>query len=116
MCWRSRRLSRVDGGRFPRDRQGEKKLRSATRLGLDPDLPAVRLDDSLRDRQSEAGAEALGAFGLPVGIEDVLEVFLRDSGTRVRDREQHMIVLRIGAECDHPTLWGELHRVADQVR
>src|SRR6266404_6118632 len=114
MCWRFRRLSRVDGGRFPRDRQREKEFRPATLLGLHPDLPAVRLDDSLRDRQPETGAEALGTLGLPVGIEDVVEVLLRNSGAGVRDSEQYVIVLRIGAECDHPPVWRELHRVADQ--
>src|SRR5437763_422521 len=95
MCWRFRRPLRVDGRLFPGDRQCEEKLRSAALLTLDPDLSAVRLDDSFRNGQPEAGAEAFGALGLPVRVENILQVFLRNSGTCVRDREQHVTVLGV---------------------
>src|SRR5205814_7739581 len=95
MCWRFRRLLRVDGRFFPGDRQREEKLRSAALLTLDPDLSAVRLDDSFRDCQPETGAEAFGALGLPVRVENVLQVLLRNSGTCIRDREQHLTILGV---------------------
>ena len=38
---------------------------------LDPDAPAVRFDDSLRDVEPEAAATAIGALLLPIPLESV---------------------------------------------
>src|SRR5579859_1144950 len=112
MRWRFLRPSRADLGRFFCGRKREVELRTFRRLALDPDASAVRLDDAFGDRQSEPGPEALGAFGLPVGIEDVAEMLLRDAGAGVRDAEQnHRALERLRVHGDHPARRRELERV-----
>src|SRR5438105_4774728 len=83
--------------RFIRRAQREMELRSFLLFTLDPDSPAVRFHNSLRDWQAEACAEARGAFGLPVRIENLVEILARDSRSCVGHGEDHEAVGRFGA-------------------
>src|SRR6202035_2992265 len=116
MCWRFLREWRADALVRLGHREREVESRSLPRLAPHPDPTAVCFDDTFGDWQSESGAHALGAFGLPVRIEDVAEVLLRNPGPGVAHREQHSRVLCLGAEADRAAAWRELHRVPDQVR
>src|SRR5437763_2472190 len=110
MRWRSRL------GFDARYRQREVERRPLSRLALRPDLSAVRLDDALGDRQAEARAEARGALRLPVGVEDVLQILVRDARAGVADDEEHLAVVARGAAGDAAARRRELHRVADEIR
>jgi hypothetical protein len=47
-------------------------------LAFSPDTSAVKLDNPPRDREPQAGAQLRGLRRLPLRIEDVVELFLRD--------------------------------------
>src|SRR5690349_10665312 len=115
MCWRFLREWRTDALVRLGHREREVEPRSLPRLAFDPDPATVCFDDSLGNGQSESGAHALGAFGLPVWIEDVAEMLAGDSRSGVADREQDFGVARLGVETNHPSARRELHRVPDQV-
>ena len=53
------------------DRQREDEAAAVPELALDPDPPAVQLDESLRERETEAGALAL--LDADVGLLELLE-------------------------------------------
>ena len=58
-------------------------------LGLDPDAPAVALDDLLADRQADAGARVLVAAVQPLeDDEDPLDVLRLDADAVVAHREE----------------------------
>jgi CheY-like chemotaxis protein len=56
--------------RGERERKGHPEGSAEAQLALDPDAGAVRVDDSLRDRESEAGALVASAVAAPVPIEE----------------------------------------------
>src|SRR5258707_8973203 len=98
-----------------RDRKREVELRSDFRLALDPDLPAVRLDDTFGDREAEARTESGRSLCLPVGMEDLTEVLARNAGARVGHSEEHLPpIAALGAQRDHAPGGRELHPVAYQ--
>src|SRR4029078_9796836 len=84
-------------------------------LAVDPDAPAVRLDDALGDREAETGAEAGRAARLPEPLEDVRELELGDPGAAVGDREDDLFAAPLDRERDRSTRSRELHGVAEQV-
>src|SRR5947199_9426139 len=116
MCWRFLREWRGDAPVRLGHREREVKSRSLPRLALHPDPTAVCFDDAFSNGQSESGAHALGAFDLPVRIEDVAEVLLRNPRPAVAHHEQHFSVLLRGAEADLAAARRALHRVTYQVR
>src|SRR5262245_51716709 len=101
--------------RFDPHRQREIERRSLAQLGLDPDAPAMHLDDALRDRQPQTGPALLARTRI-VGLLELLEDFRligrgnAGSGVAYRDRERSVRCL--GADRDL-ALVGELDRVAD---
>ena len=52
------------------NRQGECECGTLARLRLDPDLPAVHLDDALRYGEPQAGAALLAGDGVVGGAVD----------------------------------------------
>src|SRR5438270_7112839 len=116
MRWRFLRLCRVDLRLRARNREGEKELRPASLNALHPDRAAVGFDDALCDRQPKAGAEAFGALGLPVRIEDVFQILCRDARTGIAHGEDDfLIVMANGDDTDHAARRRELERISDEV-
>src|SRR5206468_1511215 len=74
----------IEPHRLVLDRQIDDERRSLTLLALDPEPAAVLLDDSIAERQPQAGPLPL-LFGREEGFQDPLEDFGRDAGTVVRD-------------------------------
>src|SRR5438067_13509474 len=98
-------------------RQREVEGRSLSLFAFHPDRAAMRLDDPFGDGKSQSSAHPLGTFCLPIGIEDVAEVFFGDAGSGIGDREENEIVLvRRGSAHDSARLRSELERVSDQIR
>lgn len=64
--------------------QKEEKRRALAKLALDPDLPAVRLDDALGNLEPQAGAVACALFGLPEAVEEVRYLLGRDAAAGIR--------------------------------
>src|SRR5262249_55523343 len=83
-------------------REGEGEGRAVPELGLDPDAPAVQLDQPLGQRESETGALALlrADVGLLELFEDAFLVLGRDPGTGVSHRHEHLPVLPGGCDVD----------------
>src|SRR5436305_12904862 len=97
MCWRFLREWRADAPVRRGHREREVESRSLPRLALHPDPTAVCFDDAFGNGQSESGPHALGAFGLPVRIEDVAELLLRNPRPAVAHHDQHLRALWLGA-------------------
>src|SRR3990172_4038740 len=100
---------------LPRKREPEH--RAAAGRGIDPDFPAMALDDALADRQPDAGARELAPRVQALENDEKLPaVFGRDPDAVVDDRETTLT--RLPACFDsHPRrmLLAELDRVADQI-
>ena len=74
------------------------------------------LHDSPRDVEPEPRSLSFRSLGSPIAIEYVREIFRSDPASRIRDRDRERSVARPRAECDGPTIGGELDRIAEQVR
>jgi hypothetical protein len=58
----------------------------------------VRLDDSLRDRETQSDSTSITSVALPQAPEDVRQRIRRDARPRVRDNETHFIPSRVVRE------------------
>ena len=67
---------------------------------LDPDAPAVRLNDSASDRQSQSGPVASALLRLPETVEDVRKPLGGDAAAGIGDPEQDLALPRRGADRD----------------
>src|SRR5439155_18788198 len=96
-------------------RKCEAEAASLTGLALDPDSAAVRFDDSLLDRQSQADAASIGLPCLPEALEQVC--LCLDGHTRpgIGDLEHRFAVSASGAKLDVAAGRRELHGVAEQI-
>src|SRR5437899_654157 len=84
---------------------------------LDPDAPAVHLDELLGDAQAEAGATELARDGRvdPAELGEYLgELVRRDADPGVRHAVAHAVAVARGADRDAAAL-GELEGVAGEV-
>ena len=54
---------------------------------VDPDPSTVSLRDSLGDVETQSAAASITARLLPIAVEDVRQIFRRNSRTGIRDRE-----------------------------
>ena len=107
-CWRSWRISDSQFERARRRLAGRRRQRERERaaladLALDPDLPAVMLDDLAADRQAEAGALRLvgeGVADLLEPLEHLRLVRRRDAHAGVDDAHDERAVLLHGAAGD----------------
>src|SRR5712692_9505213 len=90
---------------------------AGTRDALDPETPAVQLDQALRQRQPEAGAGFLAAprFRLHELLEDPCLISERDPNSCVFDRHLDLAVHPDGADVDVTAVRRELHRVGQEV-
>src|SRR6266480_2980000 len=104
------------GGSRSRYREGEGKTASMSGLTLDTDAAAMRFDDPLHDRESEADAAARRFPRLPEPVEDVRQFLGRDARTRVANGEFHRGFTRRRADLDASILGSELDGVATEVR
>ncbi len=86
-------------------------------LTLDPDPPAVQLDEALREREAEAGAVTLlhTDVGLLELLEDPLLVAGCDAGPRVGNRHVHLTVEACGRHGNASARGRELDRIREDV-
>src|SRR5438067_2671612 len=99
------------------DRKREHEAAPMPGLAFDPDAPSVQFDETLRERESEAGALALpyADVRLLELLEDPFLVVCRDTGPGVRHRDQHLSVLPRRRDDDASAPRRELDRVREQV-
>ena len=98
-------------------RQREPEGAAAARRGLDPDAPAVELDDLAADGEPEAGAGRL-AVDLPAReeLEDAIAVALAHAGAVVGHGQGPLARAARGADRDdRRRVAAELQRVGEQV-
>ena len=76
----------------------------------------MSLDDALCNRQSKTCTELCGGLGLPVAVENMVEMLGRNSRTGIGDRKPHLIVLMTCENADLPAFRRELYRIADEIR
>src|SRR6266852_6424686 len=92
--------------------QGERERAALSRHAFDPDPPAVKLDEALRECQPEAGALAGPlAPGLPEFLEDALLIVCCDPDPRIPDLDANVTVLGADGDLHATTVRRELHRV-----
>src|SRR5581483_532445 len=96
-------------------RKGEEESGALPRLALGPDLPSMRLDDSLGDGEAKTGAHPGGVSRLPEALEDVWELFRRDSRSSVGHREPELARYGFRAHGDRSSFRSELDRIPDQI-
>src|SRR5205085_10586625 len=65
--------------------------------------------------ETESRAHVRGLLRLPVGLEHILEIRLRDAGSCVIDSELDEAATRLRCDSDPSTLGCELECVADEV-
>ena len=82
------------------DRQQHAHPRALAFLAGDRDLPLVLADDLFADIQAKPGAHPTWLGG-EVGVEDVLEVLLRDPAPAVRDGHLDRLAIFRQAAADH---------------
>src|SRR6185503_6957999 len=81
------------GRRLAGERQREEERYAALGQVLRPDVPAVRLDDALRDREPEPGAAPAGKPAIEL-LEDLVLVAPRQPRPVVGDLHRHRFVGR----------------------
>src|SRR6266496_415664 len=99
-------------------REGEVELRPGAGLGLDPDPPAVTLDDLLADGEADAGAGVLGASVQPLeDDEDPVQILRVDADPVVAHLEAPLLAMGDGGDVDRRRLAGpaELDGVSNEV-
>src|SRR5437879_5100556 len=99
-------------------RQRECERRAVAELTLDPDAPAVQLDELAREGEAKPGALVLLGVvrpDLPELLEHDLDVFAGDADAGVGHRHFHLAVQALRADLDAPALGRELHRVRQEV-
>src|SRR6185436_17962778 len=94
----------------------ERECTSFPDPALDPNSPAVRVDDALRDRQPQAGSAcARSVCRLPIPVEDAIEMLARDPCTSIPYRKNQPPIAIFGAYNDPPVARRELDRVTQEV-
>src|SRR5262249_35786162 len=96
-------------------RQRERKLATRSELGRHRHLPAVRLDDAFRNRQTEAGALRLPVT-LPEALEQVRDVVVGNARPGVAHLDANVCALGHDFDGDASASRRELDRVAHQIR
>src|SRR6266513_4115712 len=66
------------------NRQGEIDAAPRPELTLHPNPPAVSLDDSLRDRQTQSNSATISTVALPEATENVRQCIRSDAGSSIR--------------------------------
>src|SRR6266487_4597267 len=82
--------------------QTEGEGSSGPQFALDPDPPAVQLDESLRQREAQSSPFTLGRPlpDLTELLEDVLPVLRADPDPGVGDRNPNLVIHRVGRDLD----------------
>src|SRR6266487_2810453 len=113
--WSTTRLRRR--GHRP-DGYRERERRALADRALDPDPPAVELDEPLRQGEPEAGPLArafAGSSNLLKLLEDLSEILWGDADAAVADRHLDLAISSARAHGDRAAIRGELHGVRQQV-
>src|SRR6516162_616824 len=100
------------------ERHGDMELRTDPYLALDPNAPAVSLNEMLGNRQAEARASGLaGARHVHAikALEDARLIGLRNADARIADGQDHFLVLRIRAQNYFSTRQSVLDGVVEEV-
>src|SRR5882757_10215547 len=111
-------ICRLLAGDGRRERQAEPDSGAVASLGVQPDSPAVVLDDPLGQRQSYAGARIRALPVQPLEDDEDLVGELRlDADPVVRDADPpaHLVAGGVNPHLGRAVRAAELHRVADQV-
>ena len=93
----------------------EEERRAASERALDPDVPAVCFDESLRDRETQTRTSSLTFLRLPESLEYVGHIVWSDSSSRVGDAEQYLSVLGRCTDSDRAARLREFDRVAEEI-
>src|SRR5262245_34428643 len=99
------------------ERHREEEPRSTTELALDPDAPAMHLDQTLNDTEPEPDAAVFSGdrgIDLPELGEDVLDLFLRDTDPDIADPIGEPAIVQAHVDVD-TAVARELERVAGQI-
>jgi len=94
---------------------GEEESTPASRCAFDPDASPVSLDDTFGDGKSKPGADTPGPGCLPESVKDTGHVFGRDTGARVRNSKDDLVIPQERTYSDTTATLRELDRIADQV-
>src|SRR5262245_45837370 len=96
----------------------ERERRANPYLALDPDPPAMQLDELPAQGKAQPGAFLLRRADphLTKFLEDSLQVFRRDSDPRIADRHLDRSVNRRRANVNPPARRRELDRVRQQIQ
>src|SRR5262245_49204472 len=102
----ARRISRWFNG------QREVERRSFANTALHPDFSAMSVDDPLGDVEPQTHAEAPARLTLPVTIEYVRQLPLRDTRSGIRYREANLRFARLDVDANLAARGGHLDGVA----
>jgi xanthine/CO dehydrogenase XdhC/CoxF family maturation factor len=100
------------------DREAEGDACAALAPVLGPDAAAVRLDQTLGDREAESRVLARGARRVvtPEALEHALQRLRRETVAVVLDDDAHLFVACFGADANRAAGRGEAKGVRQQVR
>src|SRR5207244_6390877 len=112
-----RESSAFDPLTLTRQRQRERERRTGPDLALDPDPPAVKLDEFPAERQAESGSLSplVRVTRLPELFEHSLLIFRSDSDPAIRHGDLDHFVDEVSAHIDPTTLRRELRGIREQV-
>src|SRR5262245_18788273 len=98
-------------------RDGEREEGALADLALDPDRPAVQLDELPAQGEPQPGALAPGRAGRHLAelLEHGVLILGRDTDARVGDRDLETAVRRDGPDLDPAALRRELDRVGQEI-
>src|SRR5215467_10886810 len=80
-----------------------------------PDSSAVLFHDSFCDRQTESGSHVRRGFCLPEEIEDLTQMLLFDSGSRVFHLESHAISIWLACHGYASAFRREFDRIVQEI-
>jgi hypothetical protein len=98
------------------DGQGKGRPSAALRPVFGPDPPALRLDQTLGDRQAETCTGGAARVGAPEAFEDPALAASLDPAAGVLNGDLDCAVERADVDGDCPVCWGVVQRVSEQVQ
>src|SRR5687767_9007105 len=98
-----------------RNRNREEETTALARCAFHRNPAAMAVDDPLDDRQTETSSLAASSLLLPETVEEARNMVRRNSGSRIRNPEDHFARVRFCADHDGATARREFDRVSHQI-